>query len=219
MRPLRGPARTRRPAPIADVRTAFWVSLIDTVTIGCWFTLVVIESRTHFTALAGLGVLWFGALLRTGFVVTSLGWDHTMTNPRWIVVSGIYTAIWIGWLLIAEGIGGRIGVSLAGAVLVVALTLHFAIANGMARPRAPRSPEPGSIDWSLALAPAVVLASGATVLLGLVWYVDVTMYATTLAVGTQTIVLEVDTIAHGIAAFGCGSFLGTHRLLSSAASW
>lgn len=204
---------------IADVRTALWVAFVDTATVGCWFALVVIESRTVFTALAGLSVLCFGALLRTGLIATSLDQRYDAGSPRWMIVSGGYAAIWLSWLLVAEAIGGRYGLLLAGAALVAALAVHFSIAYRLATPRSALVTTDRSIDWSLAVGPAIALASGATVLLGFVWFADAPLYSTTLAVGTRTIVFETNAALNGVAVLGCCSFLATHRMLSVQTAW
>ncbi|ELZ07198.1 hypothetical protein C479_15482 [Halovivax asiaticus JCM 14624] len=193
--------------------TAFWVAVVDAATIGGWFTLLVLEPRTLYTALAGLAVLCFGAVLRTGFVASSASRRCDPTDPRWLFVSALYAAIWVFWLLTAEALGGRVGVLLAGGGLVVALLCHFAISTVLARPTEPFTVRRLSVHV-LALTPALSLAVGATAMLGIGWLAEPATYTTTAAIAGRTIVVELHALVHGGSVLACCSFVGTHRLLS-----
>lgn len=200
---------------MGEVRTAFWVSVVDAGTVGCWFGLVVLETRSVFTALAGLGVLCFGALIRTGLIASSLGGIRDVGRPQWLVVAGAYAAIWIGWLLVAEWIGGVAGLVVAGILLAMFLGSHSSIEYRLARPWSDPTVSDRSTDWTAAVVvPALTLAVGATALLGFVWFGDSTLYETTIAIGRRTVVFEIHAVFNGVALLGCSSFVGTHRLLS-----
>lgn len=211
-RPVTGRRRRTR---IGDARTAFWVAVVDAGTVGCWFGLVVLETRSVFTALAGLGVLSFGALIRTGLIASSLGGIRDVGRPQWLVVAGAYAAIWIGWLLVAEWIGGVAGVLVAGTLLAVFLGSHSSIEYRLARPWTDPTVSDRSTDWRAAVViPAVALAVGATALLGFVWFGESTLFETSIALGRRTVVFEIHAALNGVALLGCSSFVGTHRLLS-----
>lgn len=211
-RPVTGRERRTR---IAGVRTAFWVAIVDAGAVGCWFGLVVLETRSVFTALAGLAVLSFGALVRTGLIATSLGGVRDIERPRWFVVAGAFAAVWIGWLLVAEWIGGVAGVLVAGILLAVLLGSHTSIEYRLARPWSDPKVTDRSTGWRAAVViPALTLAVGATALLGFVWFWESTLFQTSVAIGQRTIVFHVSSVLNGVALLAGSSFLGTHRLLS-----
>lgn len=142
---------------VVGVTAALSAAAVETVAVGCWFGLVV-SSRTTATALAGLGVLFCGSLLRTaifGVTVSDLG---ARLQPQQLGVTVALTAGWIVWLLVAELIGESLGVAVAAVVFAGMLTGQFVLERHTFRQPTDR--------WSFTLAvPGLLLAAGASILL------------------------------------------------------
>ncbi|WP_290815793.1 hypothetical protein [Halovivax sp.] len=211
--------RTRR--RIVDLRIALSIAAVDAATVGCWFALVVVEPRTAFGAVAGLCVLVFGGLLRTGFVGAALDGEGFIARPARFAAATAYAATWLAWLIVAEAVGGAIGLLVAGLSLAALLSAHFALEflfvhNGAA-------PAAESVDALAPAAsfvvPATLLAVGATTLLGIVWFVDWTVFSLVLPVGPWSMAVEVRTVVNGFFVLACCSFVGNHRFLSGLPEW
>ena len=206
--------RTRR--RLDGLHAALSVAVVDALTIGCWFALVVVESRTAFTALAGLGVLLFGALLRSGLVWTTTE-AASPSPPRQLLATVCYAGCWLGWLLLAETVGGLTGLVVAAVALTLALTLQFAVefvlVHSYSKPlSAVTSTVPHPVRF---VAPAAILAFGATSMLFTVRFADWGVLTLSLPVGASTLTVEIRTVVHGILVLGCCSFVGHHRLVRS----
>ena len=206
--------RTRR--RLDGLHAALSVAIVDALTVGVWFALVVVESRTAFTALAGLGVLLFGALLRSGLVWATS--DVAIpAPPRQLLAAVCYAGCWVGWLLLAETVGGLTGLLVAGVALTGALTFQFAAEFVLVRSHS-RSLSTGvrSLPNPIRLiAPAAILAFGATSLLFAVRFADWSVVTVSFPLGASTLSVEIRTIVHGILVLGCCSFVGHHRLVRS----
>ena len=206
--------RTRR--RLDGLHAALSVAVVDALTVGCWFALVVVESRTAFTALAGLGVLLFGALLRSGLVWTTTE-AASPSPPRHLLATVCYAGCWLGWLLLAETVGGVTGLLVAGLALTVALTVQFAVEFVLVHSHSqPLSTVVRTLPHPARLVgPAAILAFGATSLLFTVHFADWSVLTLSLPIGAWTLSVEIRTVIHGIIVLGCCSFVGHHRLVRS----
>jgi len=188
---------------VVGVTAALSAAAVETVAVGCWFGLVV-GSRTTATALAGLGVLFCGSLLRTtifGVTVSDLG---ARLQPQQLGVTVSLTAGWIVWLLVAELIGESLGVVVAAVVFTGMLTGQFVLERRIFRQSTDR--------WSFALAvPGLLLAAGASILLATVWFTDWAISSSPYSIGSTTIVLRIGAIHLGVFAFGFFAFLAHQR--------
>ncbi|ELZ21356.1 hypothetical protein [Natrinema limicola] len=188
---------------VVGVTAALSAAAVETVAVGCWFGLVV-GSRTTTTALAGLGVLFCGSLLRTtifGVTVSDLG---ARLQPQQLGVTVSLTAGWIVWLLVAELIGESLGVAVAAVVFAGMLTGQFVLERHTFRQPTDR--------WSFALAvPGLLLAAGASILLATVWFTDWVISSSPYSLGSTTIVLRIGAIHLGVFAFGLFAFLAHQR--------
>ncbi|WP_254863206.1 hypothetical protein [Halovivax gelatinilyticus] len=213
--------RTRR--RLADVRVALYVSLSDAALIGCWFTLLVVEPRRPFTALAGLTVLVFGALIRTNLIIENVSARHPNERPlpRRIATGVLFAGIWVAWLLVAERVGSAVGIAAATVLLVFGLVSYFGVQWYVVSATCPpvhrtrrRVPSVGTV-----LVPSIAIGFAAATLLWLVWYGGPTLASTSLSVGESIVYLELPVVISGIFVLWCGSFLGTHRFLRSLPGW
>ena len=188
---------------VVGVTAALSAAAVETVAVGCWFGLVV-SSRTTATALAGLGVLFCGSLLRTaifGVTVSDLG---ARLQPQQLGVTVALTAGWIVWLLVAELIGESLGVAVAAVVFAGLLTGQFVLERHTFRQPTDR--------WSFTLAvPGLLLAAGASILLATVWFTDWAISSSPYSLGSTTIVLRIGAIHLGVFAFGLFAFLAHQR--------
>ncbi len=213
--------RTRR--RVVDFRAALSVAVVDAATVGCWFTLVVIEPRRPFTALAGLTVLFFGALVRTNLISETLGGDSAgdQPRPRRIVAATVYATIWLGWLIAAESVGAASGLLFGTLVLVGGLVSYFVIQWFFVLRVSPYTALPMNAVPHLrtVIVPATLLGLGATVLLGIVWFGSATLISATIPLGDRALLFEIHVVVAGILVLGCCSFLGTHRYLSAIPDW
>lgn len=188
---------------------ALSTSTVEAFAVGTWFALVAVEARTTFTALGGLGVLMFGALLRTGFFGSAVGAHTSLTRSRRLAAAAVFAGSWLCWLFVAEAIGGWGGLAVAGAVLATLLTAQFTLERRAVRLYT--LPHPATVlsvpSPATAILPATVLAIGATTLLGITWFADWSILSLSVPVGTRTLAIELRTFALGFLAFGCCSFL------------
>ena len=189
---------------VVGVTAALSAAAVETVAVGCWFGLVVVGSRTTSTALAGLGVLFCGSLLRMGIfgaMVSDLG---DLLQPKQLGVTVTLTASWIVWLLVAELVGDPLGVAVAAVVFAGMLTGQFVLERRTFRQPPDR--------WSFALAvPGLLLAAGASILLATVWFTDWAISSSPYSLGSTTIVLRIGAIHLGVFAFGLFAFLAHQR--------
>lgn len=192
---------------ITGVTSALSAAAIEALTVGTWFALVAVESRTVFTALAGLGVLLFGSLLRTGVIGSVTPDRPCRSTPMRIVVALTLAGCWLVWLLTAEWVGGTTGVAVAGIVLVVALTIQFALER-----RAFYRERPDVLSTIVrTIGPSILLAIGATVLLIATWYVDWSVDLVFVPIDDFSLVFEIGSITVGFVIYGLLSFLAQQR--------
>ncbi|MFC6717726.1 hypothetical protein ACFQGT_08805 [Natrialbaceae archaeon GCM10025810] len=198
---------------VTGLTAAFSVTIVEALTVSAWFALVVFESRTPFTALAGLSILLFGAVLRTGILATTVGRLENLTPSRRTVSAIVFAGSWPCWLLVAEGIGGPEGLIVAGAVLSALLSAHCSLERRFVRSHTmvpPRNivPVPRTIS---ALVPGLLLAAGASTLLAVTWYADWSVVTFAFPTVAETVALEIRSVLAGFAAFACFSFVAQER--------
>ncbi|MFW5974420.1 MAG: hypothetical protein ACOCPZ_03480 [Natrialbaceae archaeon] len=200
---------------IVGISGAAWAATVESLSVGTWYALLVVEPRTAFTALGGLSVLAFGALLRTGIVGSVLGGLGRYTLPRRALSAVALSACWLCWLLVAERIDGRFALPIAGAVLVVLLSLQFALERRAVSLHAvPRASKLLTVPGvRTALLPAVVLAVGSTILLATSWYAESSLLAVVVPLGEESATVDVPTALVGLVGFACCSFLAQERRL------
>jgi len=109
---------------VVGVTAALSAAAVEMLAVGSWFVLVV-DSRTTSTALAGLGVLFCGSLLRAGVFGATVSDIGDLLQPRRLGVTVLLTTGWLVWLLVAELIGAVPGVVVATVVLAGILTAQF----------------------------------------------------------------------------------------------
>ncbi len=183
---------------------ALSAATIEVAAVGAWFVLVVVGTRTVSTALAGLGILFCGALLRTGiFGVATRNLVDLFTAWRLLAALAL-TGIWILWLLVAESAG----ILAASVVLAALLTGQFALERhafgihvGEGRP----VPEP------IAFVPGTLIALGAAALLVASWNVEWSYTATLLSVDGVTYVLRIQPYQFGLVALWLSAFVAQQR--------
>lgn len=199
---------------VDGLTSALSVSTVEAFSVGTWFALVAVEARTAFTALAGLGVLMFGALLRTGFFESAVGARTALNHARRLTAAATFAACWLCWLLVAEAVGGWLGLFVGGAVLALLLAVQFAVERRTVRLHPSSHPFavfsiPGPA--TIAILPAILVAIGATTLLGIAWFANWSVLSIFVPVGPWSLVIEVQSFAFGFLAFGCCSFLAQQR--------
>lgn len=196
---------------LVGLTSALSAAAVEAFAVGTWFALVGVGSRSAFTALAGLGVLLFGSLLRTGVIGALEGGRAVRSAPMRVATAILLAGCWVGWLLTAEQIGGVAGVLVAGALLATTLSIQFALERRLYF----WSPIERVADVVVrGLAPAFLAATGATLLLAGTWFVDWTVPLATIPLGDLTVRLEVGGLVVGFACYGACSFLAQQRRAS-----
>ena len=92
---------------LVGVTAALSAAAVEAFAVGLWFSLVV-GSRSTSTALAGLGILFCGSLLRASVFGATVSQVGDLLQPRRLGAALMLTGSWLVWLLVAN-IGGRIG--------------------------------------------------------------------------------------------------------------
>lgn len=200
---------------LVGATSALSAAAIEALTVGTWFALVAVESRTIFTALAGLGVLLFGSLLRTGVLGSVTTDPYHRSQPIRFIAAIVLAGSWLVWLLTAEWIGGIDGIALAGVVLAAGLSVQFTLERQTYyRYRSARLRR----TLVSTFVPSILVALGATILLTATWVVDWGIVFALFPIGGTTLTLEVGSIAAGFAGYGVFLFLAQqrrfHRLLT-----
>lgn len=190
---------------VVGVTAAVSAAAVETLAVGCWFGLLI-DARTTSTALAGLGVLFCGALLRAGVFGATVSDLGDLLQPRRLAVAVVLTTGWVLWLLVAELIGGVFGVAVATAVLAAILTGQFVLERRVFRryatDRATFTP----------VIPGIAMAVGASALLATAWFTDWGLSSPPLSLGVTTVVLEVEALTLGAVVFWLFAFLAhQHR--------
>ncbi|ELY42043.1 hypothetical protein [Natronorubrum sulfidifaciens] len=189
---------------VVGTTAALSAATVDAVAVGLWFGLVV-DARTTSTALAGLGILFCGSLLRAGIFGATISEMEDLLQPRRLAAALTLTGSWIVWLLVAELIGDTTGFVVATLVLAGVLTGQFALERHVFRPQAHSRTARGS------LVPAVLLAIGASLLLATAWFTNWTVATPPLSLEITTIVVRIDALHLGILCFGLFAFLAHHQ--------
>ncbi|ARS88556.1 hypothetical protein [Natrarchaeobaculum aegyptiacum] len=191
---------------VVGVTGALATATIETVAVGLWFLLVV-ESRSTTTALAGLTILFLGSTLRTGLFFVLVDDLVDLLQPRRIGAALALTAGWLGWLFVAESIGGTVGIVVATVVLAPALVVQL-----FAERRACRvGCRPASNSVLPLVLPALLLAVGASSLLASAWLTDWSIVTPPLGLEGTAIALRIEAIQVGLLVFGLFAFLAHQR--------
>lgn len=199
---------------IIGITAAGVAGALEVVAVGWWFLLVAGGTRTTAGALFGLALLLGGSLCRVG--VFGLATDNTgeLFRPERVLTALILAGCWLLWLLIAELIGGILGVLLAGSILAGTLTLQLLIERWVVRYSSELGVDSSAgtgagadvrglssfvLDLESALVASGLGAIGGTVLLFVTWFANVVFFRLPLVFGSWTPVLEFGT---GMLAFG-----------------
>ena len=189
---------------VVGVTAALSAAAVETVAVGCWFSLVV-GSRTTATALAGLGVLFCGSLLRMGIFGATVSDLGDLLQPKELGVTVALTSTWVVWLFLAELIGDSLGVTVAAVVFAGMLTGQFALERDVFSQSA--------VDGrpiTLAVS-GLLLAVGASALLVTGRFTDWAVSSSPLALGSTTIAVRIGAIHLGVFVFGLFAFLAHQR--------
>ncbi|MFP8888853.1 hypothetical protein ACLI4U_03675 [Natrialbaceae archaeon A-CW2] len=190
---------------LVGVGAAVCAATLETLAVGVWFLLVVDGSRSVSTALAGLGVLFCGALLRMGvYGLTTTAIDDILTPVRIGATLTLVTG-WLVWLLAAELTGGVFGLIVAGTLLATILTIQFLLERRVFRLT---DTQRGQFTALLA---AGLIAIGATILLASAWFSDWSVLSESFSLGDRTLVIQVEAIQVGLLVFGVFVFLAHQR--------
>ncbi|MDS0477968.1 hypothetical protein [Natrinema sp. 1APR25-10V2] len=189
---------------VVGVTAALSAAAVETVAVGLWFGLVV-GDPTASTALAGLGLLFCGSLLRAGVVGATVSTLGDLLQPRRLGVALVLTAGWVVWLLVAELFGGVPGVVVATAVLTCVLTGQFVLER-----RVFRQPVRHEIAFT-PVVPGLLMALGASTLLVATWFVDWGVSSPPLPLGSTTIVFRIEALQIAAIVFGLFVFCAHQR--------
>lgn len=189
---------------VVGITAALSATLVEGVAVGLWFALVV-GSRSTSTALAGLGILFCGCLLRAGVFGATVNEVGDLLEPRRLGSAVLLTGGWVGWLLLAELIGDGVGVVAAGLLLTGVLTAQFFLER-----RAFCFRSQSHTTWA-PLVPGLLLAVGASTLLSSAWFTDWTATARPAPLEITTVALQIDAVHVGLLVFGLFTFLAHQR--------
>ena len=198
---------------LVGVTAALSSATVETTAVGAWFVLVAVETRTLSTALAGLGILFCGSLLRTGVFGVATSDLVDLLRPRRLLTTMVLTGSWIVWLLIAESVGGERGIAVAGLALALVLTGQFALErrifhlDGDDRSASRRLPSLRGV------APAILVALGASALLATTWFTDWAFRTTLFTVEGTSLFVEFPAFYFGVLSFWLCSFIAQQRRL------
>lgn len=189
---------------VVGVTAALSVAAVEAVAVGLWFTLVS-GPRSTSTALAALGILFCGSLLRAtvfGATVNEIG---DLLQPRRLGAALLLTGSWLVWLLVAEAIGGVAGIVVGTALLTGVLTGQFVLERRVFCLRSTY------LTTRAPVVPSLLLAVGASVLLASAWFTEWTIATPPLSLEVTTLVIRIDALHVGIVVFGLFAFLAHQR--------
>lgn len=186
---------------LVGVTAAIGVAALETVAVAVWFVLAVVEPRTLSAALAGLGVLFCGALLRMVIFGTTATPVHALLTPRRVGASLTLVAAWPLWVLTAETVGGPTGMLVAGFLLSVVLMGQFVLERRVFRLSETRQ------CYRRAALSALVIGTGATVVLWATWFSDWSLVTDTVPVGHLAVYVQIEAYHLGFVLFGALAFL------------
>ncbi len=121
---------------VVGVGVAFVAAAVETLAVGVWFLLLVGSPSTS-TALAGLGILFCGALVRTGLFGVATSELSELIKPWRLGAALAMTASWVVWLFVAQTVGGPVGLAAGTLVLGGALLVQFLFERYVFRLRPP----------------------------------------------------------------------------------
>ncbi|MFC4246135.1 hypothetical protein ACFOZ7_03885 [Natribaculum luteum] len=199
---------------LVGATAALSAATVETVAVVSWFVLVV-ESRTVSTAMAGLGILFCGSLLRTGVFGMATRSIGDLLRPQRLVTAMVLTGSWIVWLLVAEWVGGVGGVVAAALTLAVVLTGQFTLERYVFRfeHRYDGDSLLTSVANPATLVPGALIALGATTLLATAWFTDWSFTTALFSVREMSLFLRIQAYQLGALAFWLVSlFAQQHRL-------
>jgi len=110
-------------------------TLVETVTLGLWLTLVAGASVISAASAVGLGVLTLGLVLEhvlTDATVNGLTVD-VLPGGQVLGVSISEALLWVLWLGVAQRLGGVDGILVAGALLAVLLVPQHTVEDNVLR--------------------------------------------------------------------------------------
>ena len=142
-------------------------TLVETLALGLWLTIVVGEPVISGAAAVGLGVLTLGLILEhalTDATINGLSAD-IVPGRRVVAVSISEALLWVLWLGVAEQLGGVDGIVVAGVLFAVLLVPQHTVEDNVLRGARPFASviDLGTLGFS------IVEAVGATVWLLLVF--------------------------------------------------
>ncbi|WP_255167240.1 hypothetical protein [Natrononativus amylolyticus] len=186
---------------LTGVTAAASAATVETLTVGLWFAVVVIEPRTTLAALLGLCALFCGSILRASVVEVTTATLEGLFQPERIGVALLASAGWLCWLFVAESVGGEFGLAVAGIALAALLAVQSRLE---ARVFGPTGRRIGPAGFAL---PATLTAVGATVLLASTWFTEWSVTTDPLSLGLATVVVRVEAFQVGFVVFGLFVFL------------
>ncbi|WP_255193698.1 hypothetical protein [Natronobeatus ordinarius] len=199
---------------LVGVTAALSSATVETTAVGAWFVLVAVEARTLSTAMAGLGILFCGSLLRTGVFGVATSDLVDLLRPRRLLTTMVLTGSWIVWLLIAESVGGKRGVAVAGLSLALVLTGQFALERRIFHIDADDDRSASrSVPSPPGVVPAILVALGASALLATTWFTDWSFRTTLFTVEGTSLFVEFPAFYFGVFSFWLCSFIAQQRRL------
>lgn len=189
---------------VVGVTAALSAASVEALAVGCWFGLIT-GPRTTSTALAGLGMLFCGSLFRAGVFGATVNNLGDFLDPRRLSVALALTSGWVVWLLVAELIGGSLGIAVATAVLTGFLTVQFLLERRVFRRYAA-----ASVTFT-PVVPGLLMAVGASALLATAWFTDWGLASPPISLGVTTVVIEIEALHIGVLVFGLFTFLAHQR--------
>lgn len=189
---------------LVGVTAALSAATVESVTVGLWFSLVV-GTRSTSTALAGLGILFCGSLLRAGVFGATVSHLGDLLQPRRLCAALLLTGAWLTWLLLAELIGDAAGIIVATVFLGSVFTGQFLFERRVfclgSTYRTSRTP----------FVPGLLLAVGASALLASAWLTDWVIASRPLSLEVTTFVIRIEAFQVGVLVFGLFAFLAHQR--------
>lgn len=192
---------------IVGTTAALSAATFEALAVGIWYLLVVLETRTTATALAGLGLLFCGSLLRTGVFGVATRSLGDLFGPRRLAAAVLLTTGWVLWLLVAEIIGDSSGLIVGGVLLGTILSAQLLFERRIFRCYAQGT----GIDWRAIAIPATLLAIGASTLLASTWFSDWGLTSEPLSIGATSVFIRIEAFQLGFIVFVLFAFLAHQR--------
>lgn len=105
---------------------------VETVALGVWLALVEDAAVVSQATALGLGVLLVGLVVEHVLTDAAVnGAPPSFPGGNVLFFSATETALWALWLVVAEQVGGLIGVAVAGVVLAVLLVPQHTIEDNV----------------------------------------------------------------------------------------